>query len=944
MSSLYPMSLGAGRPGGSITRMSSRMQPLDESFLVKYLKGAKRYRRIAGYFTSSLFEVAGEVLMDIPQVEIVCNADIQLEDLRVAQLARSRLIGQWNEQESLEVEALLNRERYRLLSDFLAKGHAIKVAPSSNCGFVHGKAGIIDLADGRKIGFIGSANETSSGWQRHYEILWADESPEGVAWIEEEFNYLWRHSIVLPEAVATEIKRRTRRQEVSLPEIVEPESVAPAALIESPMYREGFSLQPWQQGFVAEVLKHHRAYGVVRLLLADEVGLGKTLSMATAAITLILLEEQAGRSRPTVIFAPATLCEQWQTELIDKLGIPTARWQTQSKEWVNHHGMPISPAGADQITECPLRIGIISTGLMVRDSDEKGRLLGRRGEYGLIVLDEAHKARTMAKPGSKADEDNKLLAFMKQIASKAKHVILGTATPIQTRREDLWDAMRVLHQGKGDFVLGNWVSRWHNPVDVIDLLSGDRRIDDALQAWTLVKSPLPPVEATTEPKARQLYNLIRSEIGLDASTHHVEDDLLGLDEDIRDVLQDALDQDIHGASFFQRENPFVRHIVLRKRSTLENEGLLPRIAVDVHPDLARVQDEHGFRGLFEGLGLRVDDDFREAYEAALAFGKALGQRGRGSGFMKNLMEQRICSSVHAGLTTARKLLAGEQIEEEIDEDEVALQLDGRSDDETEALETLISRLGEVRQDPKLNAIRFYLDREGWLALGCIVFSQYYDTAAWVAESLAREYPDEAIGLYAGAGKSRLYLKGSSVFAEREQLKRMVAERKIRLMIATDAACEGLNLQTLGTLINVDLPWNPTKLEQRIGRIKRFGQARDRVDMLNLVNHGTVDERVYERLSERMQDRFNLFGALPDTIKDDWIENVEQLGELMDQYIKAQKQETGFDIRYNATLRPDTDDWQQCAEVLSRHDFMSLMSTSWNGKYVPVKGGDQGSLL
>jgi superfamily II DNA/RNA helicase len=80
------------------------------------------------------------------------------------------------------------------------------------------------------------------------------------------------------------------------------------------------------------------------------------------------------------------------------------------------------------------------------------------------------------------------------------------------------------------------------------------------------------------------------------------------------------------------------------------------------------------------------------------------------------------------------------------------------------------------------------------------------------------------------------------------------------MVATDAACEGLNLQTLGALINVDLPWNPTKLEQRIGRIKRFGQVRDSVDMLNLVNEQTVDEKVYERLSERMRDKFNLFGS------------------------------------------------------------------------------------
>ena len=65
-----------------------------------------------------------------------------------------------------------------------------------------------------------------------------------------------------------------------------------------------------------------------------------------------------------------------------------------------------------------------------------------------------------------------------------------------------------------------------------------------------------------------------------------------------------------------------------------------------------------------------------------------------------------------------------------------------------------------------------------------------------------------------------------------------------LVVATDAACEGLNLQTLGTLINVDLPWNPSRLQQRIGRIQRFGQTRDRVDMLNLVYKDTRDEKVY----------------------------------------------------------------------------------------------------
>ncbi len=148
------------------------------------------------------------------------------------------------------------------------------------------------------------------------------------------------------------------------------------------------------------------------------------------------------------------------------------------------------------------------------------------------------------------------------------------------------------------------------------------------------------------------------------------------------------------------------------------------------------------------------------------------------------------------------------------------------------------------------------------------------------------------------------------------------------MVATDAACEGLNLQTLGTLINIDLPWNPTRLEQRIGRIKRFGQKRDTVDMLNLVFEQTVDEKIYERLSERMRNRYDLFGSLPDTIKDEWIEDIETLGEKLDEYIDAQRRATGFDLRYTSTIEPLEKDWRDCSAVLSRRDLATLLSTGW----------------
>jgi hypothetical protein len=73
---------------------------------------------------------------------------------------------------------------------------------------------------------------------------------------------------------------------------------------------------------------------------------------------------------------------------------------------------------------------------------------------------------------------NELLAFMSAVADRSDHVLLGTATPIQTRREDLWDLVSTLHRGSGGFVLGNDLAPWHNPARVLPILSGEERVLD----------------------------------------------------------------------------------------------------------------------------------------------------------------------------------------------------------------------------------------------------------------------------------------------------------------------------------------------------------------------------------------------------------------------------------------------------------------------------------
>lgn len=217
-------------------------------------------------------------------------------------------------------------------------------------------------------------------------------------WVEQEFEALWRHSFELPDAIIEEIKRVADRVGVRFNEVSNTDLPA-AALAESPIYRGGEQLQPWQRAFVALFLQHRETYGKVRLLLADEVGLGKTLSLAASAILSALLDDG-----PVLILCPSTLTLQWQVELKDRLGIPSAVWVSNKKVWLDQNGHTIKIRGPEDIARCPFRIAIVSTGLIFQDSDERAALLERK--FGTVVLDEAHRARMRGTFGSRGEEPN----------------------------------------------------------------------------------------------------------------------------------------------------------------------------------------------------------------------------------------------------------------------------------------------------------------------------------------------------------------------------------------------------------------------------------------------------------------------------------------------------------------------------------------------------------
>ena len=115
-------------------------------------------------------------------------------------------------------------------------------------------------------------------------------------------------------------------------------------------------------------------------------------------------------------------------------------------------------------------------------------------------------------------------------------------------------------------------------------------------------------------------------------------------------------------------------------------------------------------------------------------------------------------------------------------------------------------------------------------------------------------PSALVGTFSGAGGSRYDpAAGKMVTTTRLEITQSFVRGDIDVLLCTDAAAEGLNLQTADLLINFDLPWNPAKVEQRIGRIDRIGQKYQQIFVANYAYSGSAEERVYGRLLSRLAE-------------------------------------------------------------------------------------------
>ncbi|OPY16701.1 MAG: putative ATP-dependent RNA helicase [Methanomethylovorans sp. PtaU1.Bin073] len=901
-----------------INRFSSRREPLDATFLNRRLEGAKKYDRIAGYFSSSILEVAGEALDSVEgTVRVVCNSQLEPEDVKTARAALAAIRKEWcaEEPEKIGKEA---RGRFSKLYQYLKSGKLqVRVLPDKAFGLIHGKAGVITNGDGTKTAFMRSINETLSAWKRNYELVWEDDSEDAINWVQEEFDALWNHPDykMLAEFIIEDIGRIAKREVI--PSLIEwqKQPDAASAIVESPVYRNELGLWEHQKYFIDIAFKAHQTEHGARFVLADMVGLGKTLQLAMTAQLIALTGD-----KPILILTPATLRWQWQDEMKEHLDLPSAVWD--NGRWVDEEGIEYPKYGEEGILKCPRRIGILSYGLITHSyGNERSTipdLLGSK-RYDCIIVDESHRARRKnlgQTHENERAEPNNLLAFLLEIAGNTKSMLLATATPVQLYPIEAYDLLSILGGGKNESVLGNKFSKWRTEsFGSLDIIQGNRTIqemDNDLFKW--IANPLPPASEGMD------YSILRRSLSVEDSIAVVAPsrwmDLSYPDRSRLDRMKD---------DFFQNHNPYIRHIIRRTRDFLENtknpetgEPYLQKIEVKLY-------------GEDDKDAIPLPIYLQDAYKAAEEFCQLLSERAKGTGFLKTLLLRRVGSTLYAGKVTANKMLGvRKDFDFDSEEEEEDVQRSELFENMSEAERSLLSRFAQIIEehmetDPKYEKVLDILKNDRWLDRGCIIFSQYYDSIQWLADKLKEELTEEKIGIYAGSNRSGIIENGTFRRASREEIKALVRKGTIKVLLGTDAASEGLTLQTLGTLINLDLPWNPTRLEQRKGRIQRIGQVYDDVWIYNMRYKDSVEDRVHELLSERLEKINSLFGQIPDVLEDVWVYvALNKIDDAM-KTIDEVPQRHPFEMRYDV-IRPV--DWESCAKVLDDHEKKQHLLKGW----------------
>lgn len=528
-------------------------------------------------------------------------------------------------------------------------------------------------------------------------------------------------------------------------------------------------------------------------ILADEVGLGKTIEAA-----LVISQKWAERKRKILIITPANLRKQWSQELMDKFFLPTTILESKSFNDIVKSGN-LNPFDCAEIILCSYQFA--------RAKDTYIKLI----PWDLVVIDEAHRLRNVYKSG------NKIARAIKE-ALDNKPKILLTATPLQNSLLELYGLVSIID----DYAFGDLKS-FKAQYSKVNGASDESTFDE-------LKERLKPVCKRTLRKDVLAY--------IDYKNRHAIVEKFSPTEDEQKLYDLVTD-------YLQRDNLYALPAGQRKLMTLILRRLL-------------ASSTYAISGTLEALATKLDGIVKKHIYT-----------NPGEPFLDNFENYDELKD---------EWQENDDLDEEptiyTDDDIINIQQEIKALKEFEALAK------SIRINSKGEKLMIALEN-GFSQLAvkaskkAIIFTESTRTQLYLAEILENKGFSGKVVLFNGTNNDK---KSRQIYNEwnkkHEGTDRITGSKsadmraalveyfrdEATIMIATEAAAEGINLQFCSLVINYDLPWNPQRIEQRIGRCHRYGQKFDVVvvNFLNVAN--AADVRVYELLEQKFKLFDGVFGA------------------------------------------------------------------------------------
>lgn len=845
------------------------------------LAQAVRYDRCCAYFSSSVLAVAARGFaplvarlldskepFDRPPVRLLVNEELTRDDVDAILHAHgAEALAEKLAARLVEPRDALERERLALLGLLVKRGllEARVGVMRSGRGILHAKFGVITDAAGDALVFSGSGNESAHGLIANYEELevtrsWDD--AERYEYFRSRFEQLWAGSnsqvdvISLPAAVRDRLIRYAERDDVPVaPQrpAMRPRERHEAWMrwrfaLEAPWFPDGGrnsdAMAPgvWLWPHQVRVVEETAAAWPAGRLLCDEVGMGKTVEAI-----MILRRLLAGRGvRRALLLVPAGIVRQWQDELREKGGLLVPRLEGQSTlVWPDgheEHALDLAAA---------LRQPLLLMSREMARLEHNASVVLAAPVWDLVLLDEAHAARRASQVETEFNSATLLLELLRrlQLEGRARGLLLLSATPMQTHPWEPWDLIGTLGEGApwlADFgVVRTYYEALSSaqdgpvPMDRGRAIAATVQEDDAFPPLPLKPAGLPTrLLVAAREERNQLAARLRDGAPLGRRMHR----------NTRQTLRD----------YCQR-------------------GLIDR-----PPAERRIQDvryefiDPDERALYDGVQSYVERRFEE-----------LEAERPGKGFVMTVYRRRAASSPQAlrrslerrkrGLETVARGAAADATDDldASDQQDIDELMGGApaprfatslpdspavASHELREVERLLERLnaissGDSKLEQFVRALQFATDD----GRPCLVFSEFTDTVDYLRDAL---FPTLGAGVACYTGEGGLVFEaGEWRRVTKQEITTRLGARAIRVLVCSDAASEGLNLQVASALINYDLPWNPARVEQRIGRIDRIGQLASELRIVNLVLADSVDERVYQVLSQRCDLFQSYVGAM-----------------------------------------------------------------------------------